>query len=396
MVETTRTDPAPVSARASAVPASKIREMFDLANEVDRDLVRLEVGEPDFDTPAHVIERAHAAALDGETHYTSTLGIAPLREAIADKMENRSGRRPDPADEVVVCNGAMEALLLGLYAVSDVGDEVVVPTPAWPNYEAQCVVTGCAYVPVPTDPDAGFALDADAMVEAIGPDTAAVIMNRPCNPTGRLFEASAVRAVLEAAADHGAYVIADEIYEGLVYDGSNAGVAAMAPDPDRVLTVNGCSKQYAMTGWRLGWLTGPASVVTTAGTLHQATTSCASSVGQFAALAALTGDQAPAEAMYAAFAERRQYVLERVAAIDAIGCAPPDGTFYAFLDVRELADDSAALARELLFDHGVVTAPGVGFGPGGEGFLRISFATGLDRLAEGFDRLERFVAEAAG
>jgi aspartate aminotransferase len=366
--------------------------MFDLAQSSDRDLVRLEVGEPDFDTPDHVIDAATTAAREGHTHYTSNAGLPALRRAIATTLDRDFSVAVD-ADDVLVTTGGMEALHLAVLSTVGPGDELVIPSPGWPNYWSQARLADGVPVEVPMPAETGFALDADRVVDAMGPETAAVVLCRPSNPTGGVYDADATRAVVEAAADHDAYVVADEVYLRLTYDGDSRGVAALVDDADHVLTVGSCSKSHAMTGWRVGWLAGSASVVEESTKIRESTTACTSSVAQHAALAALTGPQEPFREMYAAFEERRDYVVDRVEALDGLDAPRPDGAFYAFLDV-DLPGSSLDVAKRLLTGYGVVLAPGSGFGDAGEGRLRLSFANSLDRLAEGFDRIERALADA--
>jgi aspartate aminotransferase len=373
--------------RVDHLDRSKIRVMFDLAEEYDGDPVRLHVGEPDFDTPEHVLDAADRAAREGETHYTVNQGIPPLREAIADELDRESGVEVAP-EQVTVKTGAMEALSLATLAVAGPGDEVVIPTPAWPNYYNHAAIAGATPVEVPLPADEGFDLDPERVVDAIGDDTAAVILTSPSNPTGRVYDEDAVREVADAAAAHDAYVFADEVYGRLTYDDEFRGMASYVDHPERVLTIGSCSKTYAMTGWRLGWLAGPQPIVDAVTRLGESTTACASSVSQHAALAALTGPQEPVAEMKAAFEERRDYVVDRVADIDGVSCPRPEGAFYAFLDVSELDGGSFDVAERLLDEHGVVTAPGDGFGEAGEGYVRISFANSLERIELGLDRIE--------
>ncbi|MFC7165612.1 pyridoxal phosphate-dependent aminotransferase [Halospeciosus flavus] len=301
--------------RVTGIEASKIREMFDLAEEAEGDLVRLEVGEPDFDTPEHVVDAATRAAREGETHYTANAGLPELRAAIADSLATDRDVHVDPDTEVCVTAGGMEALHLTLLCVASDGDEVVVPSPLWPNYFAQARLADATPVEVPLPEETGYALDADRIIEAINDDTAAVMLNSPSNPTGRVHDPADLRAVVEAAADHDAYVVADEVYMGLTYDVDPASVASLV-DTDNVVLIDSCSKRYAMTGWRIGWLAGPEEVVSAATKIHESTSSCASSVSQHAAIAALTGPDEVREEMQAAFAERRDLVAERIDAIE--------------------------------------------------------------------------------
>lgn len=384
----------PLADRMAGIEQTAIREMYDRANAQGGDLVRLEIGEPDFDTPAHVIEAAADAARAGATHYTSNAGIQELREAIAEKSRRDHGLAIDP-DDVVATAGATEALYLALLATAEPGDEVVRPTPSWPQYRLQIQLTGATPVPVPLPAEDGFDLDADRVIDAMGPETAAVILNSPANPTGRTYDAAAVSTVVDAAADLEAYVVLDETYASLDFTGDGRSLAA-GLDATNVIHVNACSKQYAMTGWRLGWLAGPDPVVTAAANLHPGTSTCPSSVSQHAGIAALVGPQEAAAEMKAAFSERRDFVLDRIDAIPDVGCRAPDGGFYVFLDVSALEGTSATVAIRLLEEYGVVTVPGEGFGPGGEGHLRLSFATGRDRLEAGLDRIEQLVHDERG
>ncbi len=360
--------------------------MFDLAERHDGDLVRLEVGEPDFDTPEHVIDAAERAARGGATHYTSNAGLPACRRAICDTMATEFGVTHDP-EEVVVTVGGMEALHLAVLATVSPGEELLVPGPTWPNYATQATLADGTLREVPMPAASGFDLDADRLIEAMGDDTAAVVLTTPSNPTGRVFDPEACRAVVEAAADHDAYVIADEVYLGLTYDGPAEGIASYTGHPEHVLTVGSCSKAYAMTGWRLGWLAGDRHLINEVAKVRESTTACASSVAQHAAIAALTGPREPFEEMRREFHRRRDLVVDRVAAIDGLSCPRPEGAFYAFLDPG-IDDDSLSIATFLLEEHGVVLAPGDGFGDTAPGRLRLSFANSVDRLEEGFDRIE--------
>ncbi len=382
-----------IASRATAFERSQIRVMFELAESQGGDLVRLEVGEPDFDTPEHVIDAAAQAARDGATHYTSGSGIPELRTAIAERMNDETGVAFDPETRVSVTTGAMEALSLALSAIAEPGDEVLIPTPAWPNYRNQVRLAGAKPVAVPLPADEGFDLASERIVEQLTTDTAAVVLTTPSNPTGQVYDEEAVSAVVEAAKDYDAFVIADEVYARLTYGDDHRRVAAYTDYPEGLLTVDSCSKTYAMTGWRLGWLVGPDDVIDAVTSLGESTTACPSSVGQHAALAALTGPQEPVRKMRSAFRERRDYLVSRVEAIPQLSCPRPDGAFYAFLDVSELDGTSTAIAERLLAEYGVVTAPGSGFGEAGEEYLRLSFANSMERIEVGLDRIEEMVED---
>ncbi len=371
--------------RVRSCERSKIRVLFDLADSVPGDHVRLEVGDPDFDTPDHVVEAAHEAAAAGETHYTSNAGLPDLRRAVTEELARHGGVDHDP-DEVLVTTGGMEALHLAALATVGPGEELLIPSPAWPNYWTHARLADGVPVEVPM-PGPDFDLDPDRVRAAMGPETAAVVLCRPANPTGRVADADAVRDVVAAAAEYDAYVLADEVYAALAYDRDLTGTAALTGHPDHVLTVGSCSKTFAMTGWRVGWLAADGHVLEEAITVREATTACTSSVAQHAALAALTGPQEPFETMHDAFHERRDYVVDRVADIEGVRAPDPEGAFYVFLD-PDTDEGSLSLAKRLVREAGVVLAPGSGFGDAGEGHLRLSFANSLDRLEAGLDRLE--------
>lgn len=378
--------------RVRACERSKIRVMFDLAEAADRDLVRLEVGEPDFDTPAHIIEAATEAAQNGQTHYTSNAGLLELREAIADTL-NRDYDIEYEADQFTVTNGGMEALHLAVLSTIEKGEELLIPSPSWPNYWMQARLADGVPVEIPMAEADGYALDAEKVIDRMSDETGAVLLCSPSNPTGQVYDPEPIRAVVEAAAEHDAYVIADEVYLGLVYDRDPVGIAALTGHPDNVLTVGSCSKTYAMTGWRVGWLGGPTELVDQATKIHESTTACAGSIAQHAALAALTGPQEPIEEMYDAFAERREYVAQRVAEMDGVSCPTPNGAFYALLNV-DLPGSSLDIAKRLLREQDVVLAPGNGFGEAAKGKLRLSFASSLADLEKGLDGIERAVQAA--
>ena len=365
--------------------------MFDLAEAADRDLVRLEVGEPDFDTPEHIVDAAAEAARAGETHYTSNAGLPELREAISETLDREYDVTYDP-EQFVVTNGGMEALHLAVLSVLGAGEELLIPSPSWPNYWTQARLADGVPVEIPMPEGTGYALDAERVIDRMGEETGAVVLCSPANPTGQLYDPEEMRAVVDAAAEHDAYVIADEVYLGLTYDRDPVGLAALTDHPEHVLTVGSCSKTYAMTGWRVGWLGGPQDVIDEVTKIHESTTACAGSVAQHAAIAALTGPQEPVEEMYDAFAERREYVADRIESMDGVSAPTPDGAFYAFLDV-DLPGSSLDIAKRLLREQDVVLAPGDGFGEAGEGKLRLSFANSLAQLEKGLDGIEAAVRE---
>jgi aspartate aminotransferase len=384
-----------VAARVKTLERSQIRVMLDMAEERGgEDLVHLEIGEPDFDTPQHVIDAATDALNDGATHYTNSTGIPELRRAIAAKMARENGIEADPDAQIVTTVGAVGALQSSIHAIAEPGDDVLLPTPSWPYYEIHATMAHANPVEVPLPRDRGFELDAESVVAAMTDDTAAVLLNTPNNPTGRHYDREAVRTVVDAAADHGTFVIADEVYEGILFEDRPESIASYVDHPECVLTINSCSKKYAMTGWRLGWVAGPDDVIEAVKKVHESANSCPAAVSQHAALAALDGPQDTIDEIREAFRERRDYVVDRIAEMPDVSCPRPDGGFYVFLDCSRLPGSSFEVAQRLFEEYEVVTVPGDAFGDSGEGYIRMSFANGLDRLEEGLDRVERMVRES--
>jgi aspartate/methionine/tyrosine aminotransferase len=377
-----------VSARARAVPASLIRHMFDLAPRVPG-AVSLAVGEPGFPTPPHIVEAGCAALREGFTKYSPNQGYLDLREAIADKVVRVNGYRVDPADEVFVTVGAMEALTLTFMVGIDPGDEVVITDPSYTNFEGQITLAGGRPVFVPTDPVRGYLPHLEDVAAAITPRTRAILVNSPSNPTGAVYPRDLLHGVAELAVRHDLLLVSDETYGALTYGDIRSMSPASLPGlRERTVSIYSFSKEYAMTGWRIGYLTGPAPMLRVMATVQEQMASCVNAATQRAALAALRGPQDCVEAMRRAYERRRDLVVERLNRIPGVRCPRPDGAFYAFPDVRAITLDTRTLAERLLFDHRVVVSPGEAFGPRSAGFLRLSYASSDDDLAEGLNRLE--------
>jgi aminotransferase len=380
-------DPSRAGHRARGVPPSLIRRMFDRIPDVPG-AISLAVGEPDFPTPPHIVEAGCAALRDGFTRYSPNAGYRELREAIAAKLRKVNGLDVD-ADEVFVTVGAMQALMLTFLVGLDPGDEVILTDPSYTNYVSQIVLAGAVPVWVATDPARGYLPTAEAVAAAITPRTRALLVNSPSNPTGAVYPPGLLRDLAELAVRHDLLLVSDEAYEALVYGearhvspGSFPGLA------ERTVSIYSLSKEYAMTGWRLGYLAGPAAMLQVMATVQEQVASCVNAATQQAALAALTGPQECVEAMRRAYQRRRDLVVGRLNRMAGVRCPRPDGAFYAFPDVRAIATDTVALADRLLFDHRVVVSPGEAFGPRSAGFLRLSYASSEADLTEGLDRLE--------
>jgi aspartate/methionine/tyrosine aminotransferase len=383
-----------VSARARAVPVSLIRRMFDLTPRVPG-AISLAVGEPGFPTPPHIVEAACRALHEGYTKYSPNPGYLDLREAIADKLERVNGYRVDPAREVFVTVGAMQALALTFMVGIDPGDEVLVTDPSYTNFEGTITLAGGRAVFVPTDPDRGYLPHAEEVAAAITPRTRAILVNSPANPTGAVYPRDLLHAIAELCVRHDLLLISDETYAALTYGDIRTVSPASFPGlGDRTVSIYSFSKEYAMTGWRIGYLTGPAPMLEVMAPVQEAMASCVNAATQRAALAALRGPQDCVETMQRAYQRRRDLVVERLGRVPGVRCPRPDGAFYAFPDVRAVTRDTAGLAERLLFDHRVVVSPGEAFGPRSGGFLRLSYACSDEDLVEGLSRLETGIAAA--
>jgi len=382
-----------VSKRLSALPGSATMAMGARARQLraeGRDIISFSMGEPDFATPEHVVEAATHAARDPANHrYSANPGLAPLREAVAAYTAEHSGAQVD-ASQVVVTNGAKQAVYQSFVALIDPGDEVLLPAPYWVTYPAGVGLADGEPVPVEPAPGSGFKVSADDLEAARTERTKALVFVSPSNPTGAVYTADEARAIGEWARDNDVWVIADEIYQRLVYpSGTAPSIVSVTPGLEKWVIINGVSKSFAMTGWRLGWMVGPEDVIGAAARLQSHATSNVSNISQHAALAALTGDQGTVEDMRAAFASRRELMHSLVSAIEGFDCAKPDGAFYLFPEVRGALGaertSSAALAQDILEQAGVAVVPGESFGA--PGFLRLSYALGEADIERGVKRI---------
>ncbi|MFC4637214.1 pyridoxal phosphate-dependent aminotransferase [Deinococcus hohokamensis] len=386
--------PFTLSARALSLKPSATVAVTSRALELRRagvDVISLSVGEPDFDTPAHVRAAAIAAIEHGETRYTAVNGTADLREAISEKFRRENGLLHAP-DAVTVTSGGKQALFNAFFALLSPGDEVLIPSPYWVSYPEMVALTGAAPVPVPTRAEDGFVLDPEELQRRITPRTRMVVLNSPGNPTGAVFPPDVLQAVAAIAMRHNLMIVTDEIYEHLVYDAQQVSIGRYAPD--HTLTINGASKAYAMTGWRIGYAGGPRQVIGAMNALQSQSTSNASSVSQAAALAALTELEATERFITqarAAYRERRDVM---VAGLRALGLQTPvpQGAFYVMADTTPLHQDELEAARRILDEARVAVVPGTDFGAPGQ--VRLSYATSLDNIREVLRRLALVTASA--
>ncbi|MFT4041133.1 MAG: aminotransferase class I/II-fold pyridoxal phosphate-dependent enzyme [Thermomicrobiales bacterium] len=375
----------PRSALAQALPRSGIREVMDMARQMD-DVIVLVVGEPSFNTPPHIIDAAAAAAHDGATKYTPNAGVPGVRAAIAERYSRKFGYEVKPA-QVLVTAGAVNALAAIVAAIAEEGDEILIPDPGWPNYVAMIELARAVPVRYRLEPEAGYRPDLVAVEAQITPKTKALIINNPSNPTGGVFDEATVKGLVALAERHDLLLIADEIYEDLIFDGEFIPAARF--DQERVITVGGVSKSYAMTGWRIGWAIMDPELVALCGKIQEALVSCPPAPSQAAAEAAVRGPQDAVEEMRLAYQRRRDLVRD---IFQPLGLLPavPEGAFYALVDLRAAGIPSRDLSRMLLEEEHVAAAPGSTFGDVAEGMLRVSLATADDLLREGCERIVRF------
>lgn len=378
-----------VSRVVQSIPPSGIRRFFDIVSQME-DVISLGVGEPDFVTPWRIREAAIYSLERGCTQYTSNWGLLELRQEIARLLERRYGVEYRPEGEVLVTVGVSEGLDLALRALLNPGDEVLIPEPCYVSYRPCTLFAGGVPVPVRSTDAAGFRVSVDALEAAITPRTRAVLLNFPNNPTGATLRRADLERLAALAERHDLVVISDEIYAELTYDGSHVSFAAQPGMQSRTILLNGFSKAFAMTGWRLAYAAGPPDLIAAMTKIHQYTMLCAPITSQKAALEACRAAEPDVEAMVAEYDERRRFF---VAGLHAIGleCRLPEGAFYAFPSVRGTGLDSEQFAEGLLREERVAVVPGTAFGEGGEGHVRCSYASSLESLREALVRMERFL-----
>ncbi|HEX2222123.1 MAG TPA: pyridoxal phosphate-dependent aminotransferase [Candidatus Limnocylindria bacterium] len=361
-----------------------------------RHVIHLEIGEPDFDTPRHISEAASRALLDeGLTHYTSPTGIEPLRRAICTEVRARKGIDATP-EQVVVTPGAKPIMFYAMLAVVGEGDEVIYPNPGFPIYESMVAFVGGRPVAAPLREENDFRMDVDEVERLVTRRTRMIVINSPHNPCGSVLTAADVEAIARIAVEHDLVVLADEIYTRLQYDGEPVSIATLPGMAERTITLDGFSKTYAMTGWRLGYGIVPEWLATAFSRLVINSVSCTNAFAQAGAVEALTGPQDDADRMREEFVARRALVVDGLNAIPGVGCVKPRGAFYAFPNVSSFGRSSAELADHLLYDAGVCVLAGTAFGRHGEGYVRLSYANSrqnlslaIERMATSLARLER-------
>ena len=373
-----------ISSRVRHMPESATMKIADIAAKLrrkGRDVISFSLGEPDFETPENIKNAAKMALDRGETHYTQGSGIPELREAIAEKLKDENSLDVSAAD-VLVTPGAKQAIFEAICTLIDEGDEVLLFDPAWVSYEPIVKFAGGKPVMVPVSEKDGYV--PPDLQNYVTRDTKLVILNSPCNPTGAVYDKNAIKAVAETAEDHDVFVLSDEVYEKIIYEAKHHSIGSLIPDT--TVTVNGFSKAYAMTGWRLGYATAAAPILQGMLKIQQHSVSNATSFAQRAGVEALKGDQGAMHSMVAEFKQRRHLMIKGLEKV-GIKCALPKGAFYAFAMVSQFGT-SVAVTETLLRDALVAVTPGSAFGPNGEGYIRLSYAASRQNIEEGIARIK--------
>jgi len=376
-----------VTKRATEIPPFIVMDVLERAHELERegrDIIHLQIGEPDFPTPKCICDAAREAIGRGETHYTHSLGLIELREAICEYFYGKYSVTIDP-DRILVTSGTSPALFMIFSALLEAGDEIIMSDPHYPCYPNFAEFLGAKPVPINVEEEDAFQLRPSEIEKKIGPKTRAILINSPSNPTGNLLS----RERMEKIAGLGPLVVSDEIYHGLVYGEKEHSILEFT---DNAFILNGFSKLYAMTGWRLGYLIAPPEFVRPLQKIQQNFFISAGSISQWAGIAALTKADADVEQMKSIYDERRKYMIKRIREIGFGLAVEPAGAFYMLANAKHLAESSYDLAFEILEKAGVGVSPGIDFGKGAEGFLRFSYANSLENIKEGLDRIEQFLA----
>ncbi len=373
---------APVNPVIARMAHSGIREIMDAAWGRPG-VIRLEVGEPDFPTPAHVVEAAHVAALEGHTGYQPSAGIPQLREALAVKVRERNGYTVTP-QQTIVTQGGVEALYASLLTLTQPGDEILLPDPAWPNFLLMAQMLNLRAVTYPLTAQAGYLPTLETLEPLVSERTSVIVVNSPSNPLGAVIGRARMTELLAFTERHGLWMVSDECYDEIDFDGTFVSPASIAPE--RVVSAYSFSKTYAMTGWRIGYAVAPPEVAPTLAKCQEPIISCVNAPTQYAALAAMTGPQYVVTEMRQAYRERRGLALSVLKGTQLHAFAP-QGAFYLWVDARSTGLPSRELAMRLLEERNVVVAPGSAFGERGEGFLRVSLASAAESIEEGLRRL---------
>lgn len=381
----------PLSKTIKTIEPSGIRKFFDIVSEME-DAISLGVGEPDFDTPWHIRDEGIYSLEKGRTFYTSNAGLKELKIEISKYLYRKYGMKYNYNNEIMVTVGGSEGIDMALRAMLDPGDEVIIPQPSYVSYEPCTVLAGGKPVIVELKEENEFRLTAEELEEAITPKSKILIMPFPNNPTGAVMELNDIEAIAKVVKEHDLYVITDEIYSELTYLEKHVSIASLPGMKERCVLINGFSKAYAMTGWRLGYACAPKEILSQMLKIHQFAIMCAPTTSQYAAVEAMKNGDADVVQMRDQYNERRRYLLHRLKNM-GLKCFEPFGAFYIFPSIKEFGMTSDEFATELLNSKKVAVVPGTAFGKSGEGFVRISYAYSIDDLKTALGRIEEFVNE---
>lgn len=369
-------------------PTVRLAEKAQTLKDAGVDIVDLTIGEPDFPTPAHISEAAYRAAQAGNTKYTNSRGILPLRKAIAEKLQRDYSLSYDANTEIIVTPGGKQAVVYVIQAIINPGDEVICIEPCWVGYEGSIAMAGGQYIGVPMYESDNFCIDIDRLRAAVTPKTKLIIINSPSNPTGKVLSKREIESICSVCNERNLMLLTDDIYEKILYDNhmfvSAAGLPGMR---DRTIILNGFSKAYSMTGWRLAYLAAHKQIISEINKLQQLSATCPSSVSQWAGVEALNGDQSAIQVMASAYAVRREIVVQGFTK-HGLPCFRPEGAFYAWINVKKLGMNSVAACEYILDKCNIAAVPGSAFGISGEGYIRASFATSEENLQKAIKNLE--------
>ena len=378
-----------LSSKVINMKPSGIRKFFDIVSEM-KDAISLGVGEPDFDTPWHIREEGIYSLEKGKTFYTSNAGLKELRQAISDNVNKKRNLEYNPNDEILVTVGGSEAIDIGLRAIINEGDEVIIPQPSYVSYEPCALLADAKPVIINLKGENNFRLQADELINAISDKTKALILPYPNNPTGAIMEYEDLEKIAKIIIDNDIYVMSDEIYSELTYKEKHVSIASLDNMKERTILIDGFSKAYAMTGWRLGYACAPKEIIKQMTKIHQFAIMCAPTSSQYAAISALKNGDKDIEMMRTSYNQRRRFLLNAFREMN-LECFEPYGAFYVFPSIKEFNMTSEEFATRFLEEEHVAAIPGNAFGDSGEGYLRISYAYSIENLKEAISRLKRFV-----
>lgn len=380
-----------ISKMANRIKPSLTRKLFDMAKQYEN-VIDFTLGDPDYETPDYVKKAGCDAITAGKTKYAANAGIAELREVVAARIEDETHVRYDPATEIQISVGAMEGLFLTLCCLVDPGDEVIIPSPHWVNYAHMTEILSGHPVFVEAKEENDFVVKPEDVLDAVTDRTVAIIINSPNNPTGAVYDADTIEKLCQIAIDKDLMILWDECYKSILYDGAKyTSILDFPGMKDHAVVINSCSKRYSMTGWRVGYLAGPAELVTNMPKLQENIAACVTVPSQYAAIKALSSDDTEPDRMRAGFESRRNVLVKGINDIDKLSVRAPKGTFYAMVNIQGTGMTSEEFAYALLEKEQVAVVPGITYGPACEGYVRIAFTMNEDKIEEGVRRIRRFV-----